>query len=323
MFQIETNMIKINVFLFSDTHFNQVSFGSIDTDTNEIVCIIHPSDSFPMTIEKSFEIRPGHNNVFTRSGKLVKSDSSLRSLKSHARKCYFDDENENSKLFKKYSRSSCMFECALMIAQTALMEKSNKTESCIPWFIPSPEWSLNICDPWDSEFFYKIIINVSSSQCMQCLADCSMTINEGRLTAVHLRKCSLLNTGLSKFCRFNSNSILNQNMLNMYLSSEYQHYRRAQPYYISKYFPSMNRTYSETLPQGDIFGRTVYDPSEADVAIVEVYFKYANIMMLNSQNKMTWIYFFSNIGGIFGLILGIGTISLFEVCFLVFKLLFN
>jgi hypothetical protein len=300
-----------------------VSFGSIDSDTNEIVALIHPSSSFPMTIEKSFEIRPGHNNVITLSGKLVKSDSSLRSLEPKDRNCYFEDENRNSTLFKKYSRSNCMFECALKIAQDALMKKYNKQVSCIPWFIPSTEGSLNICDPWESEFVYKIMLNATSSQCQNCLADCSLTIYEGRLTAVQFRKCSIFNTGLSKFCSLNEDLLSNQNMLNSFLMSQYKQHLRTYPYYISKYFPSMNRTYSTTLPQGDIFGRTEYDPFVTDIARVEVYFESVTMITLNSQNRMTWIEFFSNIGGIFGLIIGIGAISLFELVFLIFNLCTN
>ena len=305
---------------FPDTHFNQVSFGSIDSDTNEIVALIHPSNSFPMTIEKSFEIRPGHNNVITLSGKLVKSDNSLRSLEPKYRKCYFEDENRISTLFKKYSRSNCMFECALLIAQNELMEKYNRQDNCTPWFTPSTKSLLNICDPWESDFVYKMMLNVSSAQCPNCLADCSLTIYEGRLTAVPFRKCSILNTGISKFCSLNKDLLSNQNMLNTFLISQYKQHLHTQPYYISKYFPSINRTYSATLPQGDIFGRTEYDPFATDIAKVEVYFESVTMITLNSQNRMTWIEFFSNIGGIFGLIIGIGAISLFELVFLIFNL---
>jgi hypothetical protein len=54
IFQIEPNLIKIYFFFYSDTHFNQVSFGSIDTDTNAIIGIIHPSDKFPNDNRKEF-----------------------------------------------------------------------------------------------------------------------------------------------------------------------------------------------------------------------------------------------------------------------------
>jgi hypothetical protein len=295
-------------------------------DTNGIVALIHQSGSFPMTIDKSFDIRTGHNNLITLSGKLVNSNPIIRALDLNARNCSFENENGNSTLFQKYSRSHCMFECALMIARTALMRKNNKSndlsECCIPWFIPSPESSLNICDPWDSKFIYEMMLNVSNSQCKHCLADCSSTLYEGRLTAVSLRKCTILSTGVTQFCSLMENSLVNQNMLNSFLRSQYQHNRHAQPYFMSKYFSSTNRTYSVTLPQGDIFGRTEYDPFITDVAKVQVYFQYATMTMINSQKTMTWIDFFSNIGGIFGLILGMGIISLFELLFLGSRLFF-
>jgi hypothetical protein len=298
----------------ADTHSNQFSFGSTDSDTNGIVALIHQSGSFPMAIDKSFDIRPGHNNLITLSGKLSNSDSSLYSLRPQARHCSFEDENENSRILKKYSRSHCMFECALGIAQNALMEKTNKTEKCIPWFIPSPEQTLNICDPWDSEFVYALMLNVSSNQCANCSADCSLTIYEGKLTAVPFRKCTILTTGMTKFCSVEEDSMVNQNMLNSFLKSQYQHLR-TQPYFITKYFSSTNRTYSASLPQGDIFGRADYDPFETDIAKVEVYFEHATMMVLNSQTSMTWIDFFSNIGGIFGLVIGTGIVSLSELVF--------
>jgi hypothetical protein len=245
-----------------------------------------------MTIDKSFDIRPGHNNLITLSGKLVNSNLSLHYLDLRARKCCFVDENESSKLFKQYSRSHCMFECALLNAKNALKEKTNRSESCIPWFIPSPEMSLNICDPWNSKLIYDMMWNVSSTQCMHCLADCSTIVYEGRLTAVRLRKCTIQSTGVTQFCSLKKNSLVNHSMLNGFLRADNQHYRRAQPYYMHKYFPSTNRTYSVTLPQGDIFGRSEYDPFETDIAKVEVYFQYVTMIMLNNQNTMTWVDFF-------------------------------
>jgi len=56
-----------------------------------------------------------------------------------------------------------------------------------------------------------------------------------------------------------------------------------------------------------------YEAYEKDIAKVEIYFKSATVTEIHREPTMTWIDFFANLGGLFGLGLGLGLIFLFEV----------
>jgi hypothetical protein len=77
------------------------------------------------------------------------------------------------------------------------------------------------------------------------------------------------------------------------------------------------------LPNGDVFGESLstYDALNNDIAKVQIYFKSASTLKVKKSVKMTWIDYFSNVGGILGLVLGIGIISVFEIIWLNYRML--
>ncbi len=68
------------------------------------------------------------------------------------------------------------------------------------------------------------------------------------------------------------------------------------------------------LINGDVFGslNTDYEAYEKDFAKVEIFFKSATATKIFREPTMTWIDFFANLGGLFGLVLGLGIIFVFE-----------
>jgi hypothetical protein len=46
-----------------------------------------------------------------------------------------------------------MFECTLFYA----LDQTNHT--CVPWYIPSHNKSITICDPWQAQEFFKLMVN--------------------------------------------------------------------------------------------------------------------------------------------------------------------
>jgi hypothetical protein len=72
------------------------------------------------------------------------------------------------------------------------------------------------------------------------------------------------------------------------------------------------------LIYGDLFGKDEigYDAFDKDIARVQIYFKSLSNLRMHKSTSMTWTDFFSNIGGLFGLVLGMGIISLFEIIWL-------
>jgi hypothetical protein len=40
-----------------------------------------------------------------------------------------------------------------------MSKKSNHSQACTPWFFPSAEDSITICDPWESADFFAFMLN--------------------------------------------------------------------------------------------------------------------------------------------------------------------
>jgi hypothetical protein len=80
-----------------------------------------------------------------------------------------------------------------------------------------------------------------------------------------------------------------------------------------------------TLGNGDVFGSLDidYEAFEKDIAKVEIYFKSATATKIYREPTMTWIDFFANLGGLFGLVLGLGIIFLFEFVWFVYCSILN
>ncbi len=55
-----------------------------------------------------------------------------------------------------------------------------------------------------------------------------------------------------------------------------------------------------------------YEAYEKDIAKVEIYFSSSTSTKIYREPTMTWIDFFANLGGLFGLVLGLGIIFVFE-----------
>ena len=66
-----------------------------------------------------------------------------------------------------------------------------------------------------------------------------------------------------------------------------------------------------------------YEAFEKDIAKVEIYFKSATATKIYREPTMTWIDFLSNLGGLFGLVLGLGVIFVFEIVWFLFCLILN
>jgi hypothetical protein len=64
-----------------------------------------------------------------------------------------------------------------------------------------------------------------------------------------------------------------------------------------------------------------YRAVEKDIAIVQIYFQNAYATQIQRSLTMGWIDYFSNVGGIFGLVLGMGMISIVELVWLAIQYL--
>ena len=67
----------------------------------------------------------------------------------------------------------------------------------------------------------------------------------------------------------------------------------------------------------------MYDAYEKDIAVLQIYFKSPTVMEYKTFPSQTWVGFFSTIGGLLGLCIGMSIITFVELFWLLFRVLDN
>jgi len=153
-----------------DAHSDVIESLSVSRDFEGFTGLVTNPGSFPLTVLKGFEIRPGHNNRVAVSAVMVDADDSLRDLDPDTRGCIFSDETDRLKLHKTYNQANCFLECALIFAQRKIKEENNLTHACTPWFFPFIDDGYCLCDPWQTVRIMQIMeSDVTDDECSYCL----------------------------------------------------------------------------------------------------------------------------------------------------------
>ena len=290
-----------------DAHRDLLSAGSMDIDLFGFLGFIGTNQTYPRLNLEGFEIMAGHRNIITLTATKLDADESLEDLDETERKCRFPDETDVMKIHKQYTYDNCIFECGLFFAQ------NNSVNGCIPWYFPSAEDEILICDPWQTAEFLKLMAEVPEENCKYCLADCSATLYQPFLVPVPLSKCDSYNFGVSKYCDYKNKYFLPPKKYDGQILEEYQA-RQMNASFLNS-FQSTTRTHAKVIPGGDVFTQSTktYEAYERDIAIVRIFFQKSTVLQIGSQPRMTWIDYFSTVGGLLGLVLGMGIISFIEV----------
>jgi hypothetical protein len=300
-----------------DSHSDILSASSIDEDKHGFVGLITQGGKFPQINAGGFDIKPGHKNVVGLTATMISADDALQNMDPKSRNCFFQSESISLKIFKNYTQSNCIFECNFDYAQKKL------EQLCSPWYFPSLDISPNICNPWQASKLVEKMSNVPINQCNHCLPDCESTIFKARISSAPLRKCQLYSYGSSKFCSLNTGVQFSSEFLSDWVETDFQNRFHKDPYFKEKNFPSSQRQIGSSLIHGDIFVTTnkPYNAYDNDIAVVQIFFESAYITKIESSPKMSWIDYFSNVGGIFGLVLGMGIISVVELFWIILRYL--
>jgi hypothetical protein len=64
----------------------------------------------------------------------------------------------------------------------------------------------------------------------------------------------------------------------------------------------------------------MYDAYEKDIAVLQIYFKTPTVMEYQTFPSQTWISFFSTIGGLLGLCIGLSIVTFIELFWLVLRI---
>ncbi len=296
-----------------DAHSDLFSDTSLEQDFTSFTGLISYSGSFPYMAQEGFEIKPGHHNMISLTALKVDADDSMYDLDIKARNCRFYEESSELKLYKNYTYTNCLFECSLLTA--------NQKYGCSPWYFPSTDDIINICDPWTAKEFLDYMNSIKDKDCPTCLPECNNTLYDASITTIPFRQCDSANMGMSFLCKFN------------------EYYQKPLPKKYSSYMDNLTsdeftahgtmnlvsniRTYQNNLNKYSL-GRnmeTTYDAFDIDFAPVDIYYHKSSVLQLGRESKMNWIDFLSTVGGLLGLVLGMGFVSFIEVFWLWIRVL--
>ena len=307
-----------------DGHNDLLGGTSIDSDYKSFIGVVSDKGSYPLTGQDGFQIKPGHYNFIGISGTKISAYDAIRILSPNDRKCRFSDETYGLKIHTKYSLSNCLLECSITYAQSMMF--TNQSKVCTPWFLPPIDKLGTICDPWEAVEFEIYFYNATDNLCPQCLPDCDTIQYDNSITAVPFRKCDFRNLGASNLCRTDnpmppepqiwSKEVLNDLMSvfgsNTTLGAKLGVVSSQRSYAVNNAPPGMFN-----------FINLTYDAYDNDIAIVEFYFKKSSVIEFSTNVRMSWIDFFSAIGGLLGLCIGVSIVTFVELFWLAFKLVLN
>ena len=301
-----------------DVHNDLLSRFSIDSDFQGVTAVVADRGSYPLTGQAGFQLRPGHFNFVGLSATKISAEDDITSLAPSRRKCRFIDETSDLKIHSKYSRNNCLLECSLNYAQNKLANQV--TQPCAPWFLPIVNTTGAICDPWEAKAFDYYFNNVPDGTCLHCLPDCSTVLYEASITAVPFRKCDFRNLGVSALCSVDeplppSPQIWSKQVIEELVKIGFSNELRLTKQGVTS---SVRNYHISLTPENN-----TYDAYDKDIAIVEFYFKTPSVIEFNTSVRLTWIDFFSAIGGLLGLCIGMSIVTFIELFWLGFRLVAN
>ena len=309
-----------------DLHNNELYRGTVNGDHLGFTAVVTDSGSYPLTLQEGFPLKPGHFNMIGLSATKISADVSIKTLAALTRNCLFKEENDQMKIHNEYSLSNCQLECSIFYAQEQIQKSRGQKIPCTPWYLPTPESSRTVCDPWEAAEFEKYFSNVPAINCSFCLPDCDTVVYEPSVTAIPFRRCDFRNLGISRLCDIENPFLpkpqiwarqvlkaLNATQLDISLLAK----RLG--------FVSSERSYAVPLvPPGAFnFVDESYDAYDKDLAVAQFYFRTTTITELETNVSQTWIDFFSAIGGLLGLCIGMSIVTFVELFWLGFRMFGN
>ena len=282
---------RMGLKLILDAHSDVLESYSIRSDFQGFTGLITNPGSYILSDLKSFEIKPGHNNMVAVSAVLLDANDDVININPIDRKCLFSNETANITLHKYYSQENCLLECGLFYAQKVLKKEGNLSESCTPWYFPFPKTNYTICGPIQNSRISIIMQNeVPSDECSYCLPDCRRTIYSQSVTAQPFRRCDERNLEVTPLC-----SIMNKNLVTPPVWGEqvYNHFKTLTntiPDFITN-ITSNQRTVKKSYQLHDFFlnqGPKVYNAYDSDIAVLNVFFDSTTVMQFKTESRQSW-----------------------------------
>ena len=307
--------------LILDAHSDRVSSGTVPDSFKGFVGIVDGNENFPLTHKDGFLVRPGRTNNVAISAYQVVADDNVRNIKPDKRMCYFANEHP-LEMHQNYTYTNCILECAVSVARDKLLEETGL--ECTPWFYPSSdEHVADLCDPWNTQKFIKLLVEVSNHKCAYCLSDCTGTSYKASISTAAFRLCDHTNLGTSPMCNLQDLTmnppIWSQAVVNEYKVAKGHVPRFAAP---NEKRQSNIRPYVYTEAQREALTlknahdkSPTYDAFQNDIAMANFYFEKSTILQYKRSQRLTLVGMISQIGGLLGVAMGVSFISMVEIVY--------
>jgi len=152
------------------------------------------------------------------------------------------------------------------------------------------------------------------------LIDCRRTIYDHSISTQKFRSCDEKNFGTSEYC--NLENVLNLPTPQIWGTQVINEYLMLNSTTVPAFLTGVRSSIRTTgAIRGNIFNnmRRTYDAYEKDIALVNFYFKPSHVLQFGTQCRLGWIDFFSNVGGLLGLCLGLSIITFMEIIWICLK----
>ena len=162
-------------FLIDGNRYKDLKRGVEWNKTSNILfeIAIHSSHDLPDVrgwASKRIVVQPGYATTIRIDLHNTTADDSIRSTHPEKRGCRFHYENEDLSAFKWYSKTNCLFDCTMVIAE--------QTCGCRPWDYPNPTDKTKrtgspICDYYGNSCFNRVLTNKTNQKCeSKCISNC-------------------------------------------------------------------------------------------------------------------------------------------------------
>jgi hypothetical protein len=155
------------------------------------------------------------------------------------------------------------------------------------------------------------------------MLDCRRVIYEHRISTQKFRTCDEKNLGTSELCSLeHAFSLPKPQIWATQVLNEYLNRNSTLPSFLNGVQSSLRSSDVQGSVQVRVFNNMtrIYDAYDRDIAQVNFYFDAPTVLQFGTQSRLGWIDFFSNVGGLLGLCLGLSVITLIEMIWVCLKI---
>lgn len=270
-------------------------------------------------VNSGIKIFPGYKYKLQVYATQTVASQTFHTLDLNVRKCQYPYENPFGKksLFQYYSQKSCVFECKL--------RRCEKAMKCSPWFLPSVNDTLPLCDSFWTFAFQNYMQADHEADCEICLPDCEeisfLTIEmKEKLDAKGI--CGDVQKRRHDETFFNIQQAVRDKLTREKVFLwRLKGLLRSELDYFGPNWPNLLLNESTSLKKGSLeYQFACEDVIKTDISLIDIEMMQNKMQRILKQHRVQFSDKLGTLGGTLGLFTGMSFIGIVEIVFLLFKL---